>query len=1602
MTSTVREKPSLNDWRHFGQTPSDSGRIPLHESFLLDGHEGRSLVDVETFLRQVEVRLGEKKRRGSVGYIELLTHPSDHALDAFVQEHNSDIIAVIDSALNGAGIFCWYAGRFIFLLDAASAMETRSILTAVNRGIVERVWNFQGAEVHATPVIGYSDLILTDNARELWAMVDTALDRAKTSLEVEPIRYGRRMSRADRVPARFHPVRLWQRTPQLVVLGFQFFLSLLLGLGAPFVLYAACDAFGSDISGPIYIGVVTVLVITATTIWIEGFLALKSTTPPLSLGAPYPKATIIIPAYLPNEAETIIETLHAFLRLEYPEQVQVIVAYNTPHAHMAVEDEMVELAATCAGGGRFLIEPIRVEASTSKAQNVNAVVGRVQGRFVGIFDADHHPHADSLRRAWRWLSNGWDIVQGRCSIRNGHDSWIARMVAIEFEQIYAVSHPGRARFHGFGIFGGSNGFWRTAVLHETRMRHSMLTEDIDSSIRAIVAGYKIAGDRDLISEELAPTAMKQLLNQRLRWAQGWFQVSFRRVMPALLSPRVSIRQKLGLLHLLVWRELFPWYSIQVVPIMVYWVIVYGWSYIHWTIPIFLATTIYTVSTGPGQIGLAYILAHQPMKKKVLWFFEYLLVSTFFFSPFKDALSRIAHVKEAMGERAWKVTPRAATPRRGALKTAGTLVCTAFLGYASLMPVPANAAQMQTRSMRNMIATLLGGEVATINAARNAARDGRNTEAATLYAKAIEAVPGRRAELLREYANALAYSGHSVQAIPLYREMLSSPRYEAQRWEIAAQLALAMTWAGQNASALAVYDRLLAHDPTNADAAVRRARMLASLGRANEALIALDRVPARRWASGPLAAVGAETLTDIAQSKANSGDAVAANQMIARAMQHGGRSVPVREAPESAVATRRGDVVSAAEPKTPREYHLAIAKAVPGSSNYWQMERGLAKALSASKQTAEALEAWTMYLRHAPADVDALLYRAAALADAQQHDRSLEAFRAIYAREPGNTTARAGVRDETIALARAAARVDHNADAQALFAAAIAVDSSRRTDLLREYADQLSFAGHAGDAVPIYIDWLGTTGHSAADRKQAMMGLGNAYSWSGDTKKAAATFAKLASAFPNDPLIRWTDLVSRARDAAHDDQNAEAAHLFAEAAMIAPERRSAIAREYADQLSFSGDASSAIPLYVHYLSAPNLSGPDRLAASKGLAQAYEWADRLPEAEAAYAQLAAQYPNIAEYRWNMLVVSARKDARADRNQEAATLFAQAIRLDPERSRAILREYADQLAFTQRSASAIGFYNVALTQPGLTDADHWAIKRSLALAFEWSGRLMAAKSAYEELISHYPAETSLQWHYLIVRARTAAKANNNREAADMLAKAIALVPARRLEILKEFADKLTYAGEAKRAIPLYTELLTQDHAPHVVQASAAGPDQTLAATRSIRLSLALALSWNKQQGAALREYRLLADADPDDVEAGIGMAKMLSWEGRQPEAIAIYEGLQHRYSDNGAVKRGLAEAEDWEGHHRDAQATLRDLLQSHPDDMEARRLLAQSLAWSGRPDKAIEEVHAALQLQGKPYEPDKAYPALRQGEALSLNKINDSLLQSRRDNDSVLAAR
>lgn len=601
----------------------------------------------EARLTHESERVGRGGRPGAVAYLSLHELP---ALQARLGSRARDevlaqLVRLIQQDGRKLDLVGLSRGHLALLMPDTPPKGAQTRLERLTRKIANLEVLVGGRPHRFTPALGYASSLAGVDAEELKDGAWAAVLHAAEQLDLHPLRWRPELTKASNAGRSGVRRRLRAlRTPLQV--AFQQILC----FGLPFFTYVAMDQAGIDVTGIAFLMLVVALALTALAIWAECAAALRRREPPPLAGGGPPPASAVIAAYLPNEARTVVETVEAFLRQDYPD-LQVILAYNTPE-RLPVEDLLHEIAER---DPRFL--PLRIEGSMSKAQNVNAALTRVTGEFVGLFDADHHPAPGSFLRAWRWLASGADVVQGHCVVRNGGDSWVSRLVAAEFEAIYAVSHPGRARLHGFGIFGGSNGYWRRDALERIRLRSFMLTEDIDSSLRVLRGGGRIMSDPGLISTELAPDTPRALWNQRMRWAQGWSQVAMQHLRAALRSRELTVRQKLGCVQLLGWRELYPWLSLQTLTILAFWA-VRGTPPVEWFVPVFVFTTLLTFSAGPIQAYTAWRCAHPSVKRHARWFVFFGLVSQLAYVEVKNVIARTAHIKEAMRDRRWKVTPRA--------------------------------------------------------------------------------------------------------------------------------------------------------------------------------------------------------------------------------------------------------------------------------------------------------------------------------------------------------------------------------------------------------------------------------------------------------------------------------------------------------------------------------------------------------------------------------------------------------------------------------------------------------------------------------------------------------------------------------------------------------------------------------------------------------------------------------------------------------------------------------------------------------------------------------------------------------------------------------
>jgi len=109
-------------------------------------------------------------------------------------------------------------------------------------------------------------------------------------------------------------------------------------------------------------------------------------------------------------------------------------------------------------------------------------------------------------------------------------------------------------------------------------------------------------------------------------------------------------------------------------------------------------------------------------------------------------------------------------------------------------------------------------------------------------------------------------------------------------------------------------------------------------------------------------------------------------------------------------------------------------------------------------------------------------------------------------------------EEIVAHAREAARVDRHQSSITAFRRAIELEPERRREWLPELADQLTWSGKPGDAVPLYREALERAPDPEAARR-ARLGLALALSWDDQQAEALAELDALLAADPSDREAR---------------------------------------------------------------------------------------------------------------------------------------------------------------------------------------------------------------------------------------------------------------------------------------------------------------------------------------------------------------------------------------------------------------------------------------------------------------------------------------------------
>lgn len=299
-----------------------------------------------------------------------------------------------------------------------------------------------------------------------------------------------------------------------------------------------------------------------------------------------PLVTVQLPIY--NERTVVEALLDAVAALDWPsDRLEIQLLDDST-------DDTVELAAAKVAAlqqtGLDVKHVRRPSRVGYKAGALAHGLVEARGDLVAILDADFRPRPCFLKRTVGLLAEHpeWGLVQARWGHMNRAASAYTAAQAFHLDAHFTIEQAARSEAPLLMGFNGTAGVWRRQAIDDAGgWSADTLTEDLDLSFRAQLAGWDLGyADAIEVPAEL-PELVPAIRSQQHRWMKGGAQVSRKLLGTLWRSDRPLVTRLQGTAHLLggavflcvlglclltplvgPLRETVPWFEAAITPSVV--------------------------------------------------------------------------------------------------------------------------------------------------------------------------------------------------------------------------------------------------------------------------------------------------------------------------------------------------------------------------------------------------------------------------------------------------------------------------------------------------------------------------------------------------------------------------------------------------------------------------------------------------------------------------------------------------------------------------------------------------------------------------------------------------------------------------------------------------------------------------------------------------------------------------------------------------------------------------------------------------------------------------------------------------------------------------
>jgi cellulose synthase/poly-beta-1,6-N-acetylglucosamine synthase-like glycosyltransferase len=300
----------------------------------------------------------------------------------------------------------------------------------------------------------------------------------------------------------------------------------------------------------VYVAILTVLFVYGVNFIYLTIASLRTRDrhPAMQVPATWPTVTIQLPIY--NEVYVAGRLINDVARMDYPAgRLEIQVLDDSTDETSTI---IAELVAAWRARGVDISHVRRSGRDGYKAGALRHGLTLANGELIAIFDADFLPRPDFLREVVPALVADADLafVQARWGHVNRGFSLLTRLQAVAIDGHFGIEQTGRwARGYWFN-FNGTAGVWRRrALLDAGGWQDDTLTEDLDVSYRAFLAGWRAGYLRDVEAPAELPVSFSAYRRQQHRWARGSFECAMKHL-PSIWQSDVPLSRKVSAtLHL---------------------------------------------------------------------------------------------------------------------------------------------------------------------------------------------------------------------------------------------------------------------------------------------------------------------------------------------------------------------------------------------------------------------------------------------------------------------------------------------------------------------------------------------------------------------------------------------------------------------------------------------------------------------------------------------------------------------------------------------------------------------------------------------------------------------------------------------------------------------------------------------------------------------------------------------------------------------------------------------------------------------------------------------------------------------------------------------